>query len=135
MVSGVSHPTRLRDLIRAALDSGMSYGSIAAKTATDPDGTISKSQVQKLATQGSSDGKVPMTVPQLKALAKAIGQPWSVVKDVVLAEAGMTEVATYDGASIVVARAQEELSPEEMEAWAAMAGDLVEMIRRRRNPS
>lgn len=129
----MSQPLRLRDLIKNAIDDGQSYGSIAAKTGSDPEGQVSKSQVQKLATQGTTHGKVPMTVPQLKALARAIGQPWSVVKDVVLAEAGMTEVATYDGALIVVARAQEELSPEEMDAWASMASDLVELIRRRRN--
>lgn len=128
----MSHPLRLRDLIKAATDAGMTYDEIAAKTATSARGKVSSSQVHKLATAGSRDGKVPMTGPQLKALASAINQPWTLVRQVVLAEAELDEVAAYDGASVVVERAHEVLTPAEMPVWEGMAQDLIELVRKAR---
>lgn len=132
-MSGVSQPVRLRDLINAARDQGMSYEQIAAKTRIDEDSSVSRSGLQKYVEQGVAPGRMPFTTPQLKALAKAIGQPWEYVRDLVLDEIGMGVVAQYDGAQILLARAHEELTPAEQETWVEMSKDLVHLIRRRRD--
>lgn len=111
---------------------GLSYQQIAARTQSDKASSVSKSAVHKLATQGTPDGKVPLSVPQLRALAKAINQPWDVVKEAVLGEARMSEVAQSDGANVVVARAREDLTPAELEVWASMAEDLIKLVREQR---
>jgi hypothetical protein len=129
-VSGVSsHPwPQLAALIKDALDRGESYRSLAKKTA----GALSGSEINNIVLGKGIPGKWPATVPALKALAKAINQPWEIVADACLNDTGVAHVATHDGAHIVLARARETLTPEELETWEAMAAELVELVRRNR---
>lgn len=89
---------RLRSLIRAANDAGVTYEKMAAAT----QGLISRGKLHKMAMQEQADGEVPLTVPQLRALAAAIGQPWHVVRDAVLDDAGLndTEDTTDSSANV-----------------------------------
>lgn len=131
-MSGVSEPVRLKDLIKEAISRGLTYEQIAARTRKYEHGSVSRGKIHDLATEGTPPGKVPLTRPQLQALASAIEKPWEVVKHAVLEEADMAEVASFDGASIVVAKAREELRDGELEVWTEMAEELIRLVRQRR---
>lgn len=129
----MSEPVRLKDLIADARSRGLTYEQIAIRTRKYEKGSVSRGKIFDLATEGTPPGKIPLSAPQLKALARAIEQPWEVVKAAVLGEADMTEVASWDDASIVVAKAREELHDGELEVWSSMAEDLIRLVRERRS--
>lgn len=127
-VSGVHPWPRLAALIQSALDNGASYRSLSAKTG----GQISSSGLNDIVLGKGVEGKWPATIPALKALSKAIDQPWAVVRDACLDDTGTAVVGSHDGAHVVLARARETLSEEELATWEAMAEELIELVRRHR---